>query len=320
MIIPVFEMVSRITIGKLRFPVCSSIKIEESIQELGNTATIVLPRNYGTINGKGILEYIKKGDKVLIEFGYDGDYATEFEGYVRMINAEMPLQIECDDAFYLLKQNNWIKSYESVTLKALLQEIITGFQVEAPELTLKKFQLDNVSSYLALRKIQQEYGLYTRIIGNKLHVGFSYDWQGKGTTPFIYHRQKNVKASNLKWKRMEDVNVKVKVEWMDENRKKKYIEVGTTSKGAKVEKVTYGGVSEAEAKNIGRARLKTFVYDGFTGSFTGFCYPRVHAGDAVTLQDNVNPDKQGTYLLSRVTITYDESGAISRENTVSYKV
>ena len=126
----------RITIAdNLQFTVCKSIHIESSVQVLSNSAKIELPREFRNaidevgksinIAGKSILDFIKRGDAIKIEFGYDGDLQTEFEGYITKIGAELPLLLECEDEMFQLKKapriTKFIKSGKLIDiLKAVI--------------------------------------------------------------------------------------------------------------------------------------------------------------------------------------------------------
>ena len=112
----------RITIAdNLQFTVCQSIHIESSVQVLANNAKIELPREFRnavdqvgkTINiaGKSILDFMKRGDAIKIELGYDGDLQTEFEGYITKIGAEMPLLLECEDEMFQLKKADRVTKF-----------------------------------------------------------------------------------------------------------------------------------------------------------------------------------------------------------------
>lgn len=188
MIVPYLNMSARVVVGRVTFDHVESIHIEESVLELGDTAVVTLPRNYKRLNGRPVLDYIKAGDPVKIYAGYNGKLELEFEGYLKNAGSEIPLVLECDDQFYPLKQNSWTKSYSSVTLKSLLAEIVTGYQVECPDMTLHKFQLDHASTYQVLRELQKDYGLFSRIINGTLVLGFSWEWDFEKTKRHIYHR------------------------------------------------------------------------------------------------------------------------------------
>lgn len=320
MSIQYLNMAARVTIANVVFNQVSSVRIQETIAEIGNTATVELPRNFKKLDGRPVLDYICPGDRVKIELGYNGALVTEFAGYVRQISAEAPLVIECDDDWYLLKQTKWNKSYKSVTLKALLAEIAPGYEVDAPDMSLGKFIIDNnASTYEVMRKIQSDYGLFTRIAGKKLTVGFSYDW-GEKTKRLIYHRQKNVRASRLEWRRKEDVKVRVKIEYW-EGKKKKVIYRGGNEegKGTAVKESPRIYATKADAEKAGDGLYGKVAFDGFTGSITGFGVPATHAGDTIELQDALNPEKNGVYVTDKVNISYGPDG-FSRECQLAHKI
>ncbi|MGY0034452.1 hypothetical protein [Pedobacter sp. NJ-S-72] len=94
------NMIAKVTIGNIYFDDVSEIEISESVTELSNVAKVILPRFYKQLNGKYPLDYMKVGDKVKIEFGYEETgINTEFEGYVREISADIPLEITCDQLY-----------------------------------------------------------------------------------------------------------------------------------------------------------------------------------------------------------------------------
>ena len=312
------NMCAKATVGIVTFLNVSSVQIKESISEIGNTATLELPLNYRKLNGRPVLDYIKVGDPVKIELGYNGNLKTEFVGYVRFINAEAPLVIECDDDWYLLKKTKLIKSYKAVTLRQLLADITPGYEVDAPELNLGKFSINNSSAYEVMRKIQQDYGLFSRLEdGKKLIVGLNYDW-GKKTKRWNYHRQKNVRASRLEWRRKEDVKVRVKLEYW-EGKKKMVLYRGYGGPEPSTKEAPGIYASLADAQKAGDALYNRIAFDGFTGSITGFGVPLVRAGDAINLQDDLRPEKAGVYLTEKVTTSYGPNG-FARECEISYRL
>jgi hypothetical protein len=48
--------------------------------------------------------------------------------------------------------------------------------------------------------------------------------------------------------------------------------------------------------------------------------PRTHAGDALTIRDSKEPEREGTFLIEKVNIGYSDSSGFSRKNTLSYKL
>lgn len=319
--IPYLNMQARVDLGAIYFKQLVSFIIEEDIKTLGNKATIVLPRNVKKLKGKPVKDFIKPGDKVTIQAGYNGKMAVEFTGYIKTIGSETPVVVECDDQYYPLKQGNLVKHYESVTLKKLLQETITGYRVECPDMSLGKFTIDNASAYKVLEQLQRDYGLYSRINGDVLTVGFSWDWDVTKTKRHKYHFQKNIKGSSLVWKAATDFSNRVEVK-LDKikGQAQKVVKYGSSATASSVFTVNMNGFSETAAKEIAQAIYTRNTYDGFSGSFRGFGFPRTHAGDSVELQSSYEPEKDGAYLLERVVIGFNGTEGWYRDNYISYKV
>lgn len=320
MILPYFNMACEIHIGSLVFKSIESVRIFESAVEIGDRAEITLPKEYKHLKGKPVLDYLKAGDPVTIMLGYDGRLETEFTGFVSSPDANMPLMLRCDDAFYPLKQNNWVKVYKTVTLKKLLQDIAPGYTIDCPAVDLGKIELNNVSTFEVLTNMQQDYGLFARIKDKTLVVGYSWDWDFSKTKRHIYHRQKNVRGDKLEWKRETDLNVRVQVHVVDAKGKKQTIKYGSELTHASVVNIDLAGVGVQLAKDVARARYHKYVYEGFTGNVDGWGLPRTHAGDSLEYQDDFQPEKNSAYLIERVVIDYNEHDGWKRSNYLAYKI
>ncbi|OSZ79272.1 hypothetical protein CAP35_13745 [Chitinophagaceae bacterium IBVUCB1] len=318
--IPYLNMNARVIVGKIRFENISSFHIEETVKELGDTASIILPRHYKKLNGKSLLDYISTGDKVEIYAGYNGKYHLEFEGFLKNIGSEAPMELTCDDMFYPHKQNEFTFSYATISLKKLLEHIMPGYEVECPDMKLVKFQAHKASSFRIMKELQKDYGLFSRLQGKKLIVGFSYSWDFSKTKRHKLHKQKNVKSTNLQWKKESDYLVRVEVTVGKSAGKDKIVSFGALGKDAVVNRITMTNLSEADAKQVAKARYKNTVYNGFTGDITSLGTPRTHAGDSVEYENDFEPDKNGAYLIERVVIDYNNMGGFSRKNYLSYKI
>lgn len=314
---------ARITIGKVVFDHINSVEIEENVNLLSGSAKITLPRNYQELNGKPVLDYLHVGDKVIIELGYDGNLNKEYTGYVREISSDIPIEIECDE-MYLLRQNNLIKSYKTVTLRQLLTDITQGTninQIECPEADLGKYIIDNASTYAVLRKLKEELGLYSRLYDDLLHVGFAWDWQPDFTANHTYTMHENVRKNNLKFRRESDFHVKVRVNIHHANGKVETVEYGSNNPDAAVSTINMTNRSVDDANAIAKARYRRSVYNGYTGDITGFGVPKVHAGDSLTIKDKAQPEREGTYLVEKTIIHYSQSPTgFRRNNELAYKI
>lgn len=313
------NMNSKAVLGNIQLNNITSFNITQTVQELSSTAKLVVPKAYGKIGQKPILDLMKVGDPVKIDLGYNGVYQQEFEGYISEIEADAPLVINCDDKMWPYKQNNWVKNYGRAELKPVLQELFPGLIIDCPQVNLGKFEIDNASSYKVIQDLQTDHGLYSRITGNTLKVGLAYDFADLSQV-HTYDIRKDVKANDLKYKRKEDMQVRFKAVANLPNGKKKTVMVGSKLPNASEKTLNFAGnFTEAELKEKANAVLAKAVFDGYTGSVTGLGTPLTRCGDCLKLIDQQNPEREGTYMIETVEISYDENG-FSRKNTLSYKV
>lgn len=332
------NMFAKVVIGGVVLNHVQQFEVSESILEMSNTAKITIPRNFILRNQSSwsILDFISVGDKVRIEAGYYREDwkngAVEFTGYVREIEADLPLVIHCDDETYPLRQNNLVKTYANATLKQVLTDIVPKTMTfKCPDLTLGKFQIDNESSFQVLQRIKNDFGLYSRLQSGHLVVNLRDIVGGNDidtTHRYVLNPSENiapgdffVKKNSLKFKRKEDYKLHVKVSSVGADGKKKTVDVGNKDKGASLIQFTYPGThTEADLRKIATAIYNNRCYNGYAGTITGFGLPRTHAGDALVIDDKLEKDRSGKYLIEKVVIGYNETNGFSRENTLSYRI
>jgi hypothetical protein len=322
------NMNALVTLGNVRLENVSQFEISESILEISNTAKITIPKHYALKAGKAILEQFKVGDRIMIEAGYNGNLQTEFTGYISEIDSDIPLVISCEDDLYPLKQTNYVKSYPAGTnLKKILTDIIPAgtvkFDTGGADITIGKYQIDNASAFAVLQDLMKNYGLYSSVYNGILRVGLAYDY-GENTQTHEYIIGKNIKKNELKYKRKEDFKVRFKAVATNPNGKKTTVVVGAKEKDASERTLNFAGpMTKTELKQKAEASISKVVYNGYTGSITGFGFPQTRAGDALMIRDVLEPDnnyRDSKYLIEKVDISYNESSGFSRQNTLSYKI
>ncbi|MTK53295.1 hypothetical protein [Paludibacter sp.] len=319
------NMTSQVRLGNVLLDNISGFEVNENILEMSNTAKITIPKNYGKLAGKTILEQFKVGDKVTIDAGYNGELGRDFTGYVREIGTDLPLVIECDDETYPLRQTNYIKSYKNATLKQVLTDIIPpSITFECPAVTLGKLQIDNASAFVVLQDLIQKYGLYSRLHDGHLRVGLAYDFGGASKQYNYYLNDPehgNVKKNNLKYKRKEDYKIRFKAIAISPNGKKTTVTVGSKETDANERTLNFAGpMTEVQLRERALAVMSKTVFDGYTGDITGFGRPAVHAGDSLVIHNADNSEMAGNYLIEKVDITYNDSDGYSRKSTLGYKI
>ena len=130
-----------------------------------------------------------------------------------------------------------------------------------------------------------------------------------------------VKKNELTFKRKEDYKLLIKVSSVLTSGKKTSVEAGSKDKEASVIQFAYpGSYTEKQLREIATGIYNKRCYDGYSGAITGFGLPRTHAGDILAIEDKMDADRNGRYLVEKVEATYNESSGFSRKNTLSYMV
>lgn len=299
-----------IEIGQWKFDHCVDIEIVSDINSLTDTCKIIIPRKYNWL-GKDIAmgdePYIRRKDKVKVQMGYDGKLKTQFVGYVKNIRAGVPVNIECEDSMFLLKQ----KPIEKLTLRAGMTlkqwlDIIIPADVQrmTSNVVMGELRVSKKSPAEVLDWIKSNYGFQSYFRLNDqgapvLHVGLPYTQLIGDRKECIYRFGSNiVDANDLIYKREEDVRLRVKAIGVTRDNTKKEIELGDAD--GELRTVHYYNVDLPTLKQRAEEDLKRFKYTGYRGSFVTFGEPSIRIGDIANLVGNqYNPD--GKYLVCKVT-------------------
>lgn len=325
----------RITIGaNLQFNVCQSIHIESSVQVLSNNAKLELPRAFRNavdqvgktvnISGKSILDFMKRGDAIKIELGYDGDLQTEFEGYVTKIGAEMPLLLECEDEMFQLKKaprvTKFIKSGKLIDiLKAVMP---SKYAIECnADYSIGKWLIQDATPYNVLEELRDKAGIRAYFKNpTTLCVGMIVDFKPQGVHE--YNFSENVRrGSNLKFEEKESKPIFLTVESKQANGTILTVSVGEKGGDEKKMKL-WPNMKKAELQVWANKQQTSVSYSGFEGTLDGWCYPRTKPGDAAQLYRPYYKDRHqdGRYFIESVTIDVNGSDGIKRTNNLSYKL
>jgi hypothetical protein len=323
----------RITIAeRVRFHIASSISIESSIEKFSDTAKIELPREFKkaeennkrlSLERKNLLDYIKAGDSIVIEAGYNNELFTEFSGYITEVGAEIPIVLECEDEMYKLKKMPLINhTFKSATLREVLQFIAPGYQIQALDMPVGKYMIERATPYKVIEDLKDKYGVRCFFKGKVLYAGLTVDFKPQIMHDFTFG--KNIRSStDLKYKTKES--------------RKRFIKAVSMQKGSANKKVTYefGDVGESEISlhaplNLSQQQLKewcekhynSIVFDGYEGSIDGWFYPRTEPGDSAQIKDPNYPTgyRDGQYFIDTVNTTINGSDGIKRQNKISFKI
>jgi hypothetical protein len=309
----------RIKIGAYSLKALESVRIVKSIENLSDTATIVLP---GRLANKTIEveSKIKAGDRVEIELGYGQNFEMEFRGYINSISTDDgSVKIECTDDIYLFKKTLKNREHKSITLKALLENVIseindinrqdgtpTGYRLDCDyEFSYEKYVIYRATGVNVLQKVQEDTKANIYFAGDTLHVHAPYS-HVINEKPVIFDFSRNIESSELKYVRAADKKVEVEISAIN-NEGKHVMEKAGFSGGIKIQR-TIKALSEEDLKRAAENEYNIWVYDGFEGGFTGWLIPYVEPTNKIELRDAEYPSKNGVYYVVSTEISFSGSG------------
>lgn len=309
-----FVLCCEIKIGSVAFKSVHDVQIKRSIYNLAATAVIKVPVT-AVLKRAGepptyieTAEAVKVGDPVEIRLGYDGQMNTEFIGYVKRLNYKIPLEIECEDEYYLTRSINCVFSKKETTLKQCLNTILPGIKLGVcADLTLKNFIINNKPGSWVLGILKKEYGLtvFFDLNGN-LYAGKAHDVQGE-TVKYLL-RYNVIKDDDLKFQLASDVKMKVKAICYYKDGTKIEGELGED--GGENKTLYYYDVKDAkELKMLAQEELKRYFFDGYRGKIETFLFPYALPGMVAQLEDEVYQERSGNYYIESVDVSFGMSGA-----------
>ena len=308
-----------ITIGKYSVQTLKEVKINTSVLNLSDTASIELPGQYLNTWRK-IEDKIHAGDAVTIQLGYDDSLETEFTGYLKRISRDNnTLVLECEDALYLMDKTVEDVEYKAISLKDLLRKILTQVSPEMKvdcdyDFTYEKLVVFKSTALDVLKKVHDDTKANIWFEGKTLHVHPVYQ-QLKGDKTVIYDTQVNVQSNELKWKDKADKKVMVEVKYVETDGTLSTQQYGVSG-GSKVERyVNAKGTNDL--KKAAENEYNLWNYSGYEGSLTGWLVPVVKAGGSVRLRDKERPE--GVYYVTGVEIEFGQNGA-KRKVTLGRKL
>lgn len=310
-----FVLSSEIEIAGRRFTRVNHVEIVKSRKVLEDTATIRLPATARLVRTGDFISEVETakvfnvGDPVKIRLGYDGNLRTEFEGYVKKIKPGMPLEIECEDAVWVLKRKNMKEAFKNTDLGTILESIVQGTPIslvgEIPAIRFKEFYMRNVSAAAALQKIKDEYGLTVFLKNNELRVGLREENDG---TVVKYEVGTNVIETDLEWKSEADTRLKIRAIHWRKNNTKLTVEAGDAD-GELRTLYFYDIEDESQLKKLAEQEAKKYRFTGYDGGFTAFLVPVAEQGNVARLRDPNFGERAGDYLIDKVTTTFGVDGA-----------
>lgn len=311
-----FLLEGSVAIGDYVFRMLHDVEITKSVDMLADTAVIKLPTSF-KIKQNNILKYTEEaiivGDAVTITLGYEGKYkGVEFKGFVKKIKAGYPIEVICEDKFWLLRRKNINKSWNNATsLREVLEEVVSGTEVELsddiPDMPLGNFIIQNANGAQVLQRLKQDFRLTSFIDDDdKLYCGLRQ--LTNINEEASYDLNYNIIENNLEFKTEEERKFRVRYTYIASNGKKKHVEEG--AEDGELRTFHTSVVSdEAKLREMALAEISQLRYDGFEGDITSFLIPYATRGMKANIIDEEYKNREASYFIKKVIIRYGTGGA-----------
>jgi len=317
------RLCSKITIEaggtRWQFNSVAECNIVEDMGSLTDTCELKLPRNIkwqGQVapagnNKEMIYPPIKRGDRITVELGYDDDLKVRFAGYIRSVDAKVPITIKCEDGMFLLKSlKAEPKAFKNATLKEIVEHLLKGtditYKLIDDNIYVGAWRITqpNVSQELQELKDKVMLSSYFRFIEGQsvLYIGLAYPIDNRRKLFFRHGR--NIISEDFTYRDKDDIRVRVEAQSFNAKHKKITYEYG--DKDGEVIKLRIDGLTEEELKKYALQALERYKQSGFKGSFETFGVPEVSKCDMVEI--HASDGNSGTYLVKKNEISFGTNG------------
>lgn len=325
-VIMAFVLQCDITIGNYRFRQVNNVRIEKSWREVGDKCTLRLPKRI-TVEGlrtSTLEKYINVGDPVSVTLWYAGlAKHVEFEGYVKRILPNTPLEVECEDHIYYLRKTpikkSWSKA-DKITLKQVVKYLVDEvnkkfsnasitLSEKLPDVTFDGGLMIEAGNTVAtaFQKIREEYGLVTYFKGRELFTGLAYE-QRFGDV--LFYLDWNIIFHELVYRAEEDILLNVKAIGIKDDNTKVIVDDVGDADGEQRTLHFYNVTNKAQLKKLAEEELKRLKYTGYEGDITTFLYPYAEPLMVADLRDpQYGETRSGRYIIDSVNTEFGVYGA-----------
>ena len=296
-----------------KFNAVADCKIVEDVSTLTDTCEIQLPKKIKwqeavSKNGK---RPIKRGDKITIRLGYDDDLETRFTGFIRSVDAKVPITIKCEDGMFILKSHKVKpRAFKNASLHEIVSYLLEGtnikFQLMDKNIKVGNWRLTKTHASEELQELKEKMMLssYFRTINKEsvLYIGLAYPLDNRKKVKFIHG--KNIIDEDFEYRDKEDIRVRCEAQSFNGKKKKVTYEYG--DKDGDLIKIRMDGLTEAELKKYAIQAVERYKQSGFKGSFETFGQPEVSKCDMVEI--HASDGNSGVYLVKKIEIDFGMNG------------
>lgn len=295
------------------FNAVADCNIVEDVSTLTDTCEIQLPKKtkWQEAVAKNGKPPIKRGDKITIKLGYDGDLQTRFTGFIRSVDAKVPITIKCEDGMFVLKSHKVKpKAFKNASLHEIVSYLLEGtsiqFQLMDKNIKVGNWRLTKTHASEELQELKEKMMLssyFRRINGESiLYIGLAYPLDNRKKVKFMHG--KNIIDENFEYRDKDDIRVRCEAQSFNAKNKKVTYEYG--DKDGDLIKIRMDGLTENELKKYAIEAVERYKQSGFKGSFETFGQPEVSKCDMVEI--HASDGNSGVYLVKKLEIEFGTNG------------
>ncbi len=328
-----FELNSDITIGNFRFSGVNEVKIKQSLHGIVDTAVISIPSIAKIVSGDRVNsekvitgKQFKDGDPVTINLGYNSDLQTEFRGFVKYRDLNMPLEVECEGYSWLLRRNTINGFWISASIKELLAAAVSGIdpKYNIAVKCMVDFEFTNVHLKDATGfDIINYIGKCTDGCVTCFFIEPDTLWCGLVYTPFasgedVFNKglvnlkpgYNVIKDNSLKARNLQDDPVQVKYSKKRSNGEKVSQTSDIFKNYKRIHSKILNQVNDLSAlKDLSNEKTCQLNFSGYEGSINAFLQPYAAPGYMAYVTDGRYPELDGTYLIESTEVSFGVKGA-----------
>lgn len=281
------------------------VRITGDNTTLQDTCVIELPRNARWKGAEKIP--LRRGDKVKVWLGYDGDVKLRFIGYIQEVGARTPTTLTVMDSMYILRQTTAKrKVYTGATLRGVLaDQMPAGVAWEVPhEVELGTYRVTATTVAGVLEELKKDYGVESvMVIEGEEAKMISYTvYPGLRKMAMRAVEGRNIISESLVYRRREDVAVRVEgISIQGDGSRITY-----TEGEGELHTIHRYGLTLAQLKAAVRDELERLKWEGLSGRYETFGVPEVGRLDAVEVRkENIDA---GRYQVRGVDVEFGQGG------------
>lgn len=289
----------------------SDINIVTNIRNFTDTCKIIVPKKI-KYKQKDITAYIRKNDKITVKLGYLNQIETVFKGYIKSVSTDTPIEIECENESYILKQKKVEPTlYENLTLKDFINEYLPEYETKVTDVNLGEIRIANETTVAkVLDYFTEKYPLLFYFRNDIFFAGLPTVLLQDAQKIVKFKKGVNFEKNNLQYTLADDINVQIVAKAILKDNTKLEVKVPYNVENAEIH-TFYDAQAETEAdlKIFADEKLAEFKKDKMSGSFTALGLPFVQKGDIVHLFDDLNKERNDKqFIAEKINYTFGQNG------------